>query len=179
MYISTRFGMHFWPHGESIVQVQNTSLLHWLCYCHTFQVLSDILCTKKVVNDFVINSYVNACTFCMVSLLMPICVTQLCHCVDFKYIIEHILVYDIRFKKLVTYFRKKNQKIKEMHVLMKLLFVWLKADCICFHCKWFLISWLSCTYLLFIYCLLRLYFSGIIWKRLLYLVSSELSRQAM
>lgn len=112
MYISTRFGMHFWPHGESIVQVQNTSWLHWLCYCHTFQVLSDILCTKKVVNDFVINSYVNACTFCMVSLLMPICVTQLCHCVDFKYIIEHIIVYDIRFKKLVTYFRKKNPENK-------------------------------------------------------------------
>lgn len=45
---------------------------------------------------------------CMLNILMPICVTKLCHCAEFNYIIEYI--YDIRYMKLVAYVRKKSRK---------------------------------------------------------------------
>ena len=65
-------------------------------------------------NDFAIISDANASTFCMLSMLMPIYATQLCHCAETNYIIEYI--YDIRYKKFVTYFRNKENKTESSYI---------------------------------------------------------------
>ena len=66
------------------------------------------------VNDFAINSDANASTFCMLSMLMPIYATQLCHCAENNYIIEYIC--DIRYKKFVTYIRNKENKTDSSYI---------------------------------------------------------------
>lgn len=51
---------------------------------------------------------------------MPICVTKLCHCAEFNYIIEYI--YDIRYMKLVAYIRKNPENKTDISYIGKCSF---------------------------------------------------------